>query len=69
MRKSIVGGINMIDKINKEIEDTFKKNEELRLYSSLRKYIKDNKLDELDTKVLELGTAILKDFIEFHLGE
>lgn len=59
----------MIDKINKEIEETFKKNEELRLYSSLRKYIKDNKLDELDTKVLELGTAILKDFIEFHLGE
>lgn len=52
----------MRDKINREIEDTFKKNEELRLYSSLRKYIKENKLGEL-------GTAILKDFIEFHLGE
>lgn len=67
MRKSIVGGIEMINKINKEIEETFKKNEELRLYSSLRKYIKENKLDELDTEILELGTTMLKDFIEFHL--
>lgn len=50
----------MIDKINREIEETFRENEELRLYSSLRKYIKENKLDELDT-------AMLKDFIEFHL--
>lgn len=52
----------MIDKINKEIEDTFKKNEELRLYSSLRKYIEEKNLGEL-------GTTVLKDFIEFHLEE
>nr|DAT54038.1 MAG TPA: hypothetical protein [Caudoviricetes sp.] len=52
----------MKGKINKEIEETFKKNEELRLYSSLRKYIEENKLGEL-------GTTVLKDFIEFHLGE
>lgn len=52
----------MIDKINREIEDTFKENEELRLYRSLRKFIEQKDLG---------GEAVytIMGFISFHLEE